>query len=95
MPGGGYGFKGDVAEVIIYDRVITDDERAAVQLYCYLKYNFGLETLTLMPTPGVYSPPVQVTITSPTQGAEIYYTIDGSQPVRGVSPRYTAPITIA
>ena len=85
-------FRGDVAEVMIYDRVLTDDERAAVQLYLYRKYNFGLETLTLLPAPGFFTSPVAVTMASPTQNAEIYYTVDGTAPVRGVSSLYTGPI---
>ena len=87
-------FRGDIAELLIYDRVLTDGERAIAHLNLYRKYDLGHQTLTLLPAPGLYASQVQVTIHSPSQAAEIYYTLDDTTPVRGVSLRYTGPITI-
>lgn len=45
------------------------------------------------PTGGTYYEPVEVTIVSPTDGATVYYTSDGTTPTTS-STAYTAPITI-
>jgi hypothetical protein len=39
-PDAAYCFRGDIAEVMVYDRVITDDERVAVQRYLF-QFRFG------------------------------------------------------
>jgi len=44
------------------------------------------------PTPGQYSSPQSITLTSATAGAVIYYTLDGSTPTTS-STVYSAPIT--
>jgi outer membrane protein OmpA-like peptidoglycan-associated protein len=46
------------------------------------------------PTPGEYKEPQQVTLSSPTPGAVIHYTTDGSAPT-AASPTYTGPIAVA
>lgn len=46
------------------------------------------------PPAGTYATAQQVRLTSPTPGATIRFTTDGSEPTAG-SPRYTGPITIA
>ncbi|MBR5689283.1 MAG: endonuclease, partial [Prevotella sp.] len=48
---------------------------------------------TFSPDGGTYTSPQQVTISCPTDGAVIYYTIDGSIPTAS-STQYTAPITV-
>jgi hypothetical protein len=48
---------------------------------------------TFNPVPGTYSSAQQVTISSTTSGATIYYTTDGSTPTTS-SNKYSAPITI-
>jgi len=49
---------------------------------------------TFSPAPGTYSSAQQVTISSTTAGATIYYTTDGSTPT-AASNKYTAPVTIS
>ena len=44
--------------------------------------------------PGYHDPPVTLTMASPTAGAEIRYTMDGSEP-GATSALYTAPLTLA
>ncbi len=48
---------------------------------------------TFDPAPGTYDDPVNVTLTSETPNASIYYTIDGSDPTDS-STMYTGPISI-
>ncbi|MBR5725522.1 MAG: chitobiase/beta-hexosaminidase C-terminal domain-containing protein [Muribaculaceae bacterium] len=53
-----------------------------------------LSVPTIKPAGGTYYEPVTVEISCPTQDAEIYYTLDGSDPTTG-STRYTAPFTLS
>ncbi len=48
---------------------------------------------TFTPTPGSYNENVTITITDATDGAEIHYSLDGSDPTES-SPSYSTPITI-
>jgi photosystem II stability/assembly factor-like uncharacterized protein len=48
---------------------------------------------TFSPTPGVYYSPIQVSMSTTTVGASIYYTLDGTTPTAASSP-YTQPINI-
>ena len=52
-----------------------------------------VSTPTLTPAPGSYNDSVTITITAATEGAQIYYTLDGSEPTE-TSTLYSAPITI-
>ncbi len=47
------------------------------------------------PAAGVYSAPINVSISSETTGAEIRYTTDGSDPSQTVGTIYTAPIPVS
>jgi len=49
---------------------------------------------TFEPAPGTYDDPVNVTLTSETPGATIYYTLDGSDPTDS-SSMYSGPINVA
>ena len=54
----------------------------------------GLAAPVFSPAAGTYYDPIQVSITSQTQGAKIYYTTNGSTPTTG-STQYTAPFTLS
>jgi hypothetical protein len=36
--------QGDLAEIILYDRTLTDDERSSVEIYLDAKYSLGMHT---------------------------------------------------
>ncbi|GEM_PF-2434556 len=60
-------------------------------------YYFKAATPTSTPVPGIYVPGTQVTLTSLTSGADIYYTTNGSEPTQvqsGTNFKYTGPITL-
>lgn len=46
------------------------------------------------PPPGTHTAPLQVTLTTATAGATIYYTTDGSNPSRKTSPVYRGPVEL-
>ncbi len=48
----------------------------------------------LLPGPGLAATGVEVQLSSVVAGAEIYYTLDGSDPVPGIAPRYAAPVRL-
>ncbi len=59
-------FNGDIAEVIVYDRVLTSAERTIVQTYLATKY--GIAAMLLQPPPApalsaMVSPPTSVALT--------------------------------
>ena len=47
------------------------------------------------PAPGTFAAPVEVSITSRTKDAAIFYTVDGSHPDKSIGQRYTKPLTLA
>jgi hypothetical protein len=53
-----------------------------------------VETPIIAPISGAYPTPVEVSITTATAGASIYYTIDGSTPSRTNGAFYTEPFTV-
>lgn len=66
--------------------------------YKTISFNFvgvddGVATPEFSPKAGVFTEAQQVTITCKTEGASIYYTIDGSTPTADSTP-YTTPISV-
>jgi uncharacterized repeat protein (TIGR02543 family) len=87
-----YFFTGDIAEVLIYDRALTDDEITAVNQYINNKYSVAAPTASV--PSGTYATLQQVALSSTTVGAKIYYTTDGSAPTIS-SNQYTSAISVA
>jgi hypothetical protein len=79
---GGAYFEGQIAEILIYNTALSDEERQGVESYISLRYNLPVLAAPIInPGYSVFAaPPQAVTITSEDEGANIYYTIDGSEP---------------
>jgi len=85
---------GDLAELIVYDRPLAARERRSVEEYLLSKYGIGAVAAPIVtPSGGSFSSSVTVSLSSVTRGAEIFYTIDGSDPTTA-SARYTDPILV-
>lgn len=86
IAGSYYGLNGHIAEVLLYNRGITDLERQAIEVYLYQKYGVGniqtatAPTITL--TSGESGAQQYATLSAAT-GASIYYTLDGNTPTTG------------
>lgn len=70
------------------------DPRVAKLVEMWLQKTGGAEPLVrLSPSPGEFTQPVSVTLTTSVPGAVLKYTTDGSTPVN-TSQRYSGPITV-
>ncbi len=87
---------GDLAELLIYDRVLSPGERRAVEGYLvekYQPYTPTAGTPAITPAGGSFQGSTTVQLATTTSGAEIRYTLDGSEPTE-VSDLYTGSLTI-
>ncbi|MCC5839216.1 MAG: chitobiase/beta-hexosaminidase C-terminal domain-containing protein [Opitutales bacterium] len=99
--GGGAGWSyqpvnADLVELIAYDRVLSEAERQLVGAYLADRYSLPRELLTapeVTPDGGLYASARTVSVSHPIPGAEIRYTLDGSDPDQN-SPLYTGPLSI-
>jgi uncharacterized protein (DUF1800 family) len=64
----------------------------AMPLLAQAKGNGAVAAPAFAPAPGKHTAPIDVTLTTATAGATIYYTTDGSSPSRKTSPVYKGPI---
>lgn len=74
----------DLAEVIVYDRVLSDSDRQEVEAYLANRYSLFLPQVAapvISPASGHYDTAQQVYLTTTTNGASIRYTVNGSDPV--------------
>jgi len=95
-------FKGNIAEIITFNTELSEADRGKVFSYLRSKYRLQ-ETCKLLPTGPVVIVPtfenrtywfrdsVTVEMATPTEGATIHYTTDGSPPSEK-SPLYSTPV---
>lgn len=87
---------GDVAEVLVYDRALTDQELANLSFYLFLRYGIATPTgpppSASTPISGIYTTPQTVAFDVPS-GFTLRYTIDGSTPAGG-SGLYSSPLNL-
>ncbi|MEZ5302588.1 MAG: chitobiase/beta-hexosaminidase C-terminal domain-containing protein [Verrucomicrobiales bacterium] len=99
--GGGEGSlfeptRGQVAELLVFDRALTEAERREVESYLANRYALlapQVATPSVTPPSGFYESPQTVPIECDNLAAEIRYTTDGSEPT-AASALYTAPFQI-
>lgn len=85
-----------VAEILIYDRVLNETERRNVDAYLANKYDLFVPTATtpiVLPQSGFYDAPINISMSSSMLGATLRYTLDGSDPDE-TSMEYTAPFEL-
>jgi predicted extracellular nuclease/endonuclease I len=70
-----------------------DDSAIAETIYTIVTVVETVETPVITPITGTYYESQEVTITCATDGATIYYTLDGTDPTTG-SSEYTLPFTV-
>ncbi|MDJ0837365.1 MAG: chitobiase/beta-hexosaminidase C-terminal domain-containing protein [Acidobacteriota bacterium] len=75
---------GDIAEILVYDRLLDESEILEVEAYMAQKYGLVMETPqpVFFPDGGVYTNVQQVTVTG-VAGGTIHYTLDGDEPTMG------------
>ncbi|MDR3616276.1 MAG: chitobiase/beta-hexosaminidase C-terminal domain-containing protein [Candidatus Obscuribacterales bacterium] len=90
----GLFYEGEIAEILIYDRELSESERRGVEVYFSIRYSLPGRAPTI--TPGytiVGAVPQTVTITADDSGATIFYTTSGDDPTPD-STEYTGPFDI-
>jgi len=91
-------FGGGIAEILVYDSVLTASQRKSVESYFLSKYGVGtqptLDAAVLTPGPGIW-PATQTVSISQDQNATTFYTTDGSTP-SPASPFFNGtPLTVS
>ncbi|HEY5791937.1 MAG TPA: chitobiase/beta-hexosaminidase C-terminal domain-containing protein, partial [Chthoniobacterales bacterium] len=86
---------GQIAEILVYDRILTESERLQVEVYLSQKYSLWLNVPapSVSPGGGDYADSIPVTVTTPVPNGVIRYTLDGSDPQPG-SPVWTGALTL-
>ena len=87
-------WQGDLAELIVYDRVLSAAEVKQIEDYLRAKYAIGGVPLpAIEPAGGLFDVSQSVRITTPVSGAEIRYTLDGTEPTTS-SSLYADPLEL-
>ena len=86
---------GDLAELIIYDRPLSAEERTGIENHLLAKYQLGgtATAPVISPRGGMFTDSVSVTMATTTPGAQVHYTLDGTEPTSS-SPVYLSPVVL-
>ena len=87
-------FSGEISEVIIYNRGLSDTERQEVEAYFVASYTESAATPQSSLPPGVYEATQNVSLTTATSGASIRYTLNGNLPTES-STLFSGPVSIS
>jgi len=97
---GGWGpdhARASIAELLVYDRCLSLNERQFIEAYLRNRYGFPAPTLPaviMTPLGGTFQGQVTVTLANSMPGAEIHYTLNGSTPTQ-VSNLYSNSLHFA
>ena len=94
---GRWPFTGDLAEVLVYNTALSDNDCQQVEAYLQTKYTAVFTECrcpTFTPAAGTYGMAQTVTISTTTSGANIRYTLDGSTPSETAGTLYSSPLLI-
>lgn len=84
-------FQGEIAEILFYKTIVSASTRASIESYFLSKFGVGntptLDAPVFSPQGGVFAPPLSFTM-SQSQGATIYYSLDGTTPNATSYPWY-------
>ena len=92
----GRSWWGDLAELVVYDRPLSEPERESIEAYLAEKYALWVPRVTapaITPAGGRVAGTVLVQIDTATSGATIRYTLDDTEPTEA-SAAYTGPLEI-
>jgi hypothetical protein len=93
--GGVSNFAGGIAEVLVYNRLLTSSQRLGVEQYLVGRYGFPPLPPSISPSYAVFaSGPQTVTLTDAMPAAVIHYTTNGTTPT-SLSPTYSAPFAVS
>jgi hypothetical protein len=94
--GAGAWLRGDLAELILYNRILTAAERFNVESYLGAKYAIPTfaPTPAISPDGGTFAASQNVTLSCASGTATIRYTTDGSEPTTS-STAYTTPFAVS
>ena len=90
---GTYGWRGDIAEVLLYDHQLTSTEIQRISTYLGNKYGLGIPTVTISPNGGSYGSIANVSLATFSPIGSIRYTTDGRLPT-STSPLYAGPFNV-
>ena len=68
---GGFNMDGEVSEVLVYDRVLSEEERVTIEEYLAGKYNISLQTQSLPPSTITFPEPLQLYPRDANDSAEV------------------------
>lgn len=92
---GSYLLNGEVAELILYDRGLTDEERQYLEIYFALRYALpSIPAPTIEPVSGVFDSPTDVSISFVDENFDLFYSLTGLPPDQYSTP-YSAPFELS
>lgn len=90
-------WQGELAELLVYSRVVSDTEKAQIEAYLFARYQLDTTTSTQAPVmsvpTGTLSQPQGIAIAA-SPGATVHVTLDGTQPTTS-SPTYSGPVWVS
>lgn len=93
----GKTLKGQIFEVLVFDRALSSDEKAEIERYAAARYSLLPGALPdpefSINSPGNFTGPTPVAIGT-TPGASLYVTVDGSTPTENTNLLYQGPILV-